>query len=261
MRLVLRGHQPSCCRASGTRGLQSAAQLSLLQLALQARDGCTEPQPWPGSRSYQQAERLETRPAGAACTSRLPHGAMSFSTDKLRSILNPSTASSTSSSSSSSAAITISHINNVNASPPPPSPLLDSLLRTYELPIDSSALEQIELCVDASLHCLQAGSRRKAAFFLIQAAGLYQELHQYAACTTLLQAIGQVYKLELAGRAQSLADAGGSAKQLSAERRYERGESDEPWVVLQRSILEHLIYAAHKSNSQLATIQQPSQPQ
>ena len=171
---------------------------------------------------------------------------MSFSTDKLRSILNPSTTPSTSS--SSPAAPPIQHSNS--SSPPPLTPLLDTLLRTYELPVDSSALEQIELCVDASLHCLQAGSRRKAAFFLIQAAGLYQELHQYAACTTLLQAIGQVYKLELAGRAQAVGDSISDGKQLSAARRYERGESDEPWVVLQRSILEHIIYAAHKSNSQ-----------
>ena len=170
---------------------------------------------------------------------------MSFSTDKLRSLLTPNTAPAVSAPTPATAP------PNANASPPPPNALLDTLLRTYELPVDSSALEQIELCVDASLLCLQTGSRRKAGFFLIQAAGLYQELHQYAACTTLLQAIGRVYKLELTGAARVLDDEGGSVGTLAAARRYERGESDEPWVALQRSILEHLIYAAHKSNSQL----------
>ena len=178
-------------------------------------------------------------------------GVMSFSTDKLRSLLNPNTAPSASASSSSSSAAAPSGSTS-SPSPPPVSPLLDTLLRTYELPVDSSALEQIELCVDASLQCVQAGSRRKAAFFLIQAAGLYQELHQYAACTTLLQAIGQVYKLDLTGAGHSAGDdTAGSARQpLSAAQRYERGESNEPWVALQRSILEHIVYAAHKSNSQ-----------
>ena len=166
---------------------------------------------------------------------------MSFSTDKLRSLLNPSTAPAVSGQTPATAP------PNANTSPPPPNALLDTLLRTYELPVDSSALEQIELCVDASLLCLQAGSRRKAGFFLIQAAGLYQELHQYAACTTLLQAIQQVYKLQLPATGTQSSDDG---PLRSAARRFERSESDEPWVALQRSILEHLIYAAHKSNSQ-----------
>ena len=109
---------------------------------------------------------------------------------------------------------------------------------------------------------------RKFGFFLIQAAGLYQELHQHAACTAILQSIQPLYKLHpvmlqrnaVDGETEEEEEDGGEAAavkainsrllSMSAERRQERGiTGDQRWLTLQKSLLEHLIYTAHKMNS------------
>ena len=132
---------------------------------------------------------------------------------------------------------------------------MDALLRSYELPVDQSAQEQVELCVEAALACARVGMMRKFGFFLIQAAGLYQELHQHAACTAILQSVMPLYRLHplmLDSSDEEQEEAASSIKALlalSADRRQERGVTEQRWVALHKSILEHLIYTAHKTHS------------
>ena len=196
---------------------------------------------------------------------------ISFNTEKLRSLLSaqapnasqavPSSLSTaTAASSAAPPPASVSSSASLAASVPAPassavSAAVDSLLRTYELPVEASALDQIELCMEAALVCARSGSMRRFGFFLVQAAGLYQELHQHAACTALLQAVQPLYGLQPVVQDEDGSDQRtGSAEvqrllAMSAERRQERGESGEHWVTLQKSILEHLIYTAHKTKS------------
>jgi hypothetical protein len=166
--------------------------------------------------------------------------------------------SSTSSSSSASSASASSASASISTAL---SSAVDNLIRTYELPVDSSALEQIELCLEAALLCSSSQAMRKFGFFLVQAAGLYQELHQYAACTAILQSIQPIYRIHTHMQRQTAESAPGLSpspnaeyesylSSLSAERRFERGVTGERWVAVQRSILEHIIYTAHKTNGQ-----------
>ena len=206
---------------------------------------------------------------------------MSFSSEKLRALLSSSSpsppaapsplpSSSTSAASalspSSSSSSTSASLTATSSVPSPLSPAVEALIRSYELPVDQSAQEQVELCVEAALACARLGHMRKFGFFLIQAAGLYQELHQHSACTSILQAVQPLYRLHptmVDSSEEELEEAASSVRALtllSADRRQERGVTEQRWVTLHRSILEHLIYTAHLTNSQTHTTAHPSTP-
>ena len=168
-------------------------------------------------------------------------------------LLSASSSSSSSSPPSTSAPSAAASVSTALSS------AVDTLIRTYELPVDSSALEQIELCLEAALLCSASQAMRKFGFFLVQAAGLYQELHQYAACTAILQSIQPIYRIH-AHTQRPAADSPNAEYEaylcsLSADRRFERGVTGERWVAVQRSILEHIIYTAHKTNGQSGATQ------
>ena len=210
---------------------------------------------------------------------------MSFSTDKIRSLLSstsapqpsnsvnvsaplPPSASSTASFASSYTSSTAAIPLTPDASNVPPhlSTAVEALLRTYELDAEFSALDQVDMCVEAALQCARAGSMRKFGFFLVQAAGLYQELDKAEACTAILQSIQPLYKLHPvmaeATEAERLTAQREAQRLLamSPERRQERGVTHQRWLTLQKSILEHLIYVTHKKNSQQPRLFSPYQP-
>ena len=139
--------------------------------------------------------------------------------------------------------------------PPHLSAAVEALLRTYELDAEFSALDQVDMCVEAALQCARQGSMRKFGFFLVQAAGLYQELDKAEACTAILQSIQPLYKLHPVMVEQTEAERLTTQREarrllaMSPERRKERGVTHQRWLTLQKSILEHLIYIAHKKNS------------
>ena len=198
---------------------------------------------------------------------------MSFSTEKIRSLLStsspapspnpplvppplPPSASSATPGHPTSALPSAVAPASPPTIPPHLSAAVDALLRTYELDADFSALDQVDMCVEAALQCQRQGSMRKFGFFLIQAAGLYQELDKHEACTHILQAIQPLYRLHPVCVDVTEAEEAATAREakrllaMAPERRAERGVTEQRWLTLQRSLLEHLIYTAHKNNSQ-----------
>jgi hypothetical protein len=154
----------------------------------------------------------------------------------------------------------------------------DVLMRMYEFKMDCSAHDQIALAVEAAILCHQLGFKRKFGFFLVQAAGLYRELHQSASCHALLRMATPVFRLdgfsksvidadfmaepelvdhaaeerELAAWEQSMDGASNSnpmayfdrIRHMHPAKRHERGYRVGRWVLIQKSILEHLIFSA-----------------
>lgn len=159
----------------------------------------------------------------------------------------------------------------------------DVLMRMYELKMDCSAHDQIALAVEASILCHQMGFRRKFGFFLVQAAGLYRELHQSASCHALLRMAAVAFRID--GFSQSIVEPHGEQTEgddldaspmpsldsrdlhhwhraldatssadpraylarishMSSAKRKERGFRVGRWVFIQKSILEHLIFSA-----------------
>ena len=72
----------------------------------------------------------------------------------------------------------------------------DVILRMYELKMDCSAHDQISLAIEAAILCHTLGFKRKFGFFLVQAAGLYRELHQSASCHALLKMATPVFRID-----------------------------------------------------------------
>ena len=153
-----------------------------------------------------------------------------------------------------------------------------TIMRMYEWKMDCSAHDQIALAIEAAILCHQLGFYRKFGFFLVQAAGLYRELHQSASCHALLRMASvtfgipdlnrnvldmnevedhdQLYLWSRTFASTSVRDPHAwYAKQssLSLAQRSERGirpGGGLRWAELQRTILEHLIYSTKQMQAQ-----------
>ena len=161
------------------------------------------------------------------------------------------------------------------------------LMRMYALKMDCSAHDQISLAVEAAILCHQLGFKRKYGFFLVQAAGLYRELHQSASCHALLRMASAVFRLD--GFSKSVLgpeptdddDPSSSAldssdlrlwsrllldsslcdplayrrklEEMQPAKRRERGWRVGRWVAVQKSVLEHLVFSAKQMQDDILT--------
>lgn len=155
-----------------------------------------------------------------------------------------------------------------------------AILRMYELKMDCSAHDQIALAIEAAILCHSLGFYRKFGFFVIQAAGLYRELHQSASCHALLKLVTSVYKMDDLNR--NILDVSkdddptlqqwfhhfrdtsvsqpkewflqhshmyGPKRRERADRTFNR------WTELQKTVLEHLIFSTKQMQAPELTAQ------